>query len=719
MSIIQYIRDKASWLIIVLIVLSLVGFILMDASVSRNSFFSNSNEVGRVGSYSITYPEYQAIVQTMENNYTQQLGGAKLNDEDKATIQENAWSSVLESKVMSDIYANLGITFHKNELRAILAGNIILDIFRSIPAFNDPVTNTTDPEKVKQYVTSITQSAKTNPEAKASFEKFIEEIKQAALKQKYIANFIGTENDPKWLTKYYDELSALSIKANAISIPYYQLGIDKIEPSEKDIDAYMAKYEYFEKPQETRKIDYVVFDGSPTQKDSMDLFAAFDNVKIAFASAKNPTELISQIDANVSYSPDYYSFDKDIQQLYPENAKEIMMMSVGQTYGGFIDAPFNQGTVKNYNMVRMMKQKTIPQEVELRHILVATNQGRTEEQAKKIIDSIAQAIRAGANFEALAATSSDDGGSNKNGGYYKFNYQKDFLNLDSTFGKTVFYGESSTKKVIKTNFGYHYVEILSQKDPKKGYCIAAITKKIEPSVETETHVFSKATQFSILAKTKGFAEAAKAQQLEISTSGMMKANSPSLLAVVQYAIDVQKWAFREKEIGTISAPIKVKNYYVIAKLNSIEDKTSTLKQQLSERLASHIKQKKIVEKLKDSLAKSQSSFEGLANKYAVPIMQIQASAADFVARDSATSLQSPELVGLLFNPHQKERPWSYPIKGVSSVYLINNKLEKSASTTPNTYAAYFRQMRMRNTVEQNIIKSYIHSLSIEDKRQRF
>ena len=54
-------------------------------------------------------------------------------------------------------------------------------------------------------------------------------------------------------------------------------------------------------------------------------------------------------------------------------------------------------------------------------------------------------------------------------------------------------GESG---VVKTEFGYHYIEILSQKGNTPAYKVAYLSKKIETSDETERNAENAALQFA-------------------------------------------------------------------------------------------------------------------------------------------------------------------------------------------------------------------------------
>ena len=63
MSIIQKIRDRAAWLVFGLIAVSLIGFLLMDASVGgRRMAGSTSGVIGTVNGEKLDYADFQKQV---------------------------------------------------------------------------------------------------------------------------------------------------------------------------------------------------------------------------------------------------------------------------------------------------------------------------------------------------------------------------------------------------------------------------------------------------------------------------------------------------------------------------------------------------------------------------------------------------------------------------------------------------------------------------------
>ena len=110
------------------------------------------------------------------------------------------------------------------------------------------------------------------------------------------------------------------------------------------------------------------------------------------------------------------------------------------------------------------------------------------------------AIKGGARFDSLAIKYSTDQSSAVKGGllsnpnnpatnYYTINQ------MVKEFNDFSFEGKKGEKKVVKTAFGYHLIEILDQKNFQPHYKIAYFAKNIIASDETEQAVLEDASKF--------------------------------------------------------------------------------------------------------------------------------------------------------------------------------------------------------------------------------
>jgi peptidyl-prolyl cis-trans isomerase D len=108
------------------------------------------------------------------------------------------------------------------------------------------------------------------------------------------------------------------------------------------------------------------------------------------------------------------------------------------------------------------------------------------------------AIAAGANFDSVAVRVSDDPGSKFRGGVYdSITRQTQFV---PEFKDFAFNNPAGTKGVVKTQFGYHYIEVMSQRGNSPVYQVAFFALPIEASPETVSEASNGANMLAGTAK---------------------------------------------------------------------------------------------------------------------------------------------------------------------------------------------------------------------------
>ncbi|HVZ56226.1 MAG TPA: SurA N-terminal domain-containing protein, partial [Chitinophagaceae bacterium] len=114
MSIIQTIRDKGARIAVILIALSLMGFILMDAFTGRSRLFGggSSTTIGVVNGKKIDYNEFQKTL-AAEEDYQQQQGYT-MDDRARQQLNESVWNREVSKILLDEEFSKLGITVGKN-----------------------------------------------------------------------------------------------------------------------------------------------------------------------------------------------------------------------------------------------------------------------------------------------------------------------------------------------------------------------------------------------------------------------------------------------------------------------------------------------------------------------------------------------------------------------------------------------------------------------------
>ena len=185
--------------------------------------------------------------------------------------------------------------------------------------------------------------------------------------------------------------------------------------------------------------------------------------------------------------------------------------------------------------------------------------------AHKLADSIETAIKGGANFDSLEAKYTTDQAAHKDKGVMTFDLTTiQGEGFAKEFGDFLLNEKGETKKVVKTQFGWHYIEIFDKKNLGPAYKVAYMAKEIAPSDETINDANAAATKLSGQARDKQAFDKYVAQNglKEISVPNVIKENDFQL-GGLQDARQIVKWAFDAKE-GEVSEPFSMKDDFIVA-----------------------------------------------------------------------------------------------------------------------------------------------------------
>jgi peptidyl-prolyl cis-trans isomerase D len=166
-------------------------------------------------------------------------------------------------------------------------------------------------------------------------------------------------------------------------------------------------------------------------------------------------------------------------------------------------------------------QYQVKEQVKVRHILIAVPQGadaKTDQAAKAKADDLLKQIKGGADFADLASKNSDDPGSKTAGG------ELGWLDRGRTvpeFDKVAFtLNPGQTSDVIKTQFGYHILQI-EEKKTAHLRPLSEVKAEIVPVLEQQRVGAAEqtfASQLAADAKKNGLEKAATTRGLHVVTT---------------------------------------------------------------------------------------------------------------------------------------------------------------------------------------------------------
>lgn len=549
MSVIQTIRDRGTWIIFVIIAVALIAFILQDGAGRGGSAFSNSSVIAKVNGTSIERGAFEERLKSQEAMYA---GQGATRDQLIGTV----YNMEVDNIVLNQEFEKLGLVVSAKELNDILFGE-------NSPLrqeFTDPKTGVFKVDDAKRAFAQIKKS-KNAEQIKMINSGYIEPTIQNSLRNKYQNLLIQSVYVPKWMVEKQQADNNAIASASYVYYPYVAVSDSSIKVSDADINNYVKKHSNeFKKEEETRSIAYVTFSAAPTSADSAATLAQINDLKADFAASSDAAAFLGKVGTELAFYNSYFGGSR----IQVANKDSIIRLPVGGLFGPYVDG-------NNYVLAKMVGIKQWPDSVTVRHILIGTNdpqsgqQVRDDSTGKKLVDSIQTAIKNGADFNALVTKYSDDGGSKEKGGVYDYFPQGQMV---IPFNDFAFDNPVGAKGVVRTDFGYHYIEILGQKNRAPAYKIAYLAKPIISSNETMNEANTAAASFASSAKgSKEFNDNAAKLAKPILSATEIKQNDFTV-GTMANTRSLVRWIYENKE-GAVSDPTEVGDQIIVAMVTNV------------------------------------------------------------------------------------------------------------------------------------------------------
>ncbi len=715
MSVIQNIQDKYAKLMAVIIALALITFVVMLAFENGGSLFrgGNSTVVGQVDGKEIEYSSIEPRIKQQEDANKEQGYPA---DMARQTALEQVWSQEIGKIILENEAGKLGMQIGKKELGDILYGaNPPEDLKRM---FTDPNTGVYNAQKAKQDIDQMLKAKTTPKEQKAQFNTFLNYLELIRINDKYNSLLLNTTNFPKWLIEKQNADNSQIANISLVRQAYSSIPDSAVNVTDKDIQDYISKHKDQFKQEESRAISYVAFSALPTGPDSSDAHKRLMDLKPGFDSAANMLDYLQAQGIETFYNS-YIKGDK----IQVPSKDSIIRVPVGTTYGPYLDGA-------NYSIAKLLGIRTQPDSVTVRHILIATAQQdpqtgaltpvRDSASAKKLIDSIRTAINTGSNFDTLVAQLSEDPGSKQTGG--KYENMVSGPPLDVTFNEFIFGNPVGSKGIVKTVFGYHYIEILSAKGASTAYKIAYLGVPIEASNETDGSANNAASQFASSSRDKKSFDA-NAEKLQ--AKGINKAFAQDITSTSSQVMGLGSSrpfvkAIYDADLGDVLDPIKVGENYVVAMVTEVNEKGTQ----------SAAKARMMVEPLLRNQKKGEEITKKLGN---ITTLEAAATAMGNQPIETADSIRisgmppsplvssEPKVLGAAFNPANKGKVITQAIPGNNGVYVVRvNNVSATAIADANVAEQRkqrYDQAKMRGAGYYQ--QALMQAANIKDNRAKF
>jgi len=553
-------------------------------------------------------------------------------------------------------------------------------------AFTDKQTGQYDINKVQEWWKT---AKKSKDEQRAAIEsQIIEPMKLQTLYSKYNGMIAASAYYPTWMQKKDFAERNQFANISYVGVPYNVINDNDVKVSDAEIIEYINKKSSLYKQDGGRFISYVSFSANPSANDSLKAKESIEALKAPFISDTNANNFLARNMSTIKYF-DGYSLRSKMAMVQKDT---IAALSIGNVYGPYLDGG-------SYVLAKMLGNRQMPDSVRARTILVSTRDLQTGQPtiadsiAKKRIDSISIAIKGGADFNSMVLQYSDDKVSKDKGGAYDFSSIQ-FQNLPKEFSEVVFYGTTGDKKIVHSDIGWYYIEVISQKNFETAYKVAYMSKQILATDETVNNASMKATKLS------GENRDIKSLAAYVTKNGIQKIDVPTMitqneyrLGLLQDARQLIRWAF-EAKAGDVSEPFSIEDQFVVAAVTKVQAEGLPDASTARPLVETFVRKEKKAALIKEKLSKA-NSLETATSIYNQPIRT--------AGEDSTLTLGSqiingigdePKVIGAAFNKNFQTKI-SEPISGNGGVFLVkvNNIGGLQIETAENTAIQSTEQTR--------------------------
>ena len=700
MALIGTIR-RNSWLLIVLLGLALAAFIIMDMSSAGNRGGVATPTLGEVEGKAIDWNDFQTADNMLNSGSTADVFGRR----------DQLWNYFVEEAIVSKQADALGLNIGKDELIDLQFGSnpspVIIDRFRN------PQTGVVDYNQLNQIRQQI-QNNQMTPELRRFWQHQEKEIVKARLESKINTMVSKALYTPTWMVEqtYGDQTQQIAF--NFVRIPFDEVEDSEVSLSNADYASYLAANKgLYMQDEETRKVEYVVFDVFPTAADSASIRKESADLIADFREAINDTTFVEN-----NYGT-MLSQWLDAESI-PEAARDAVATTpVGEVYGPYIDG-------RTYSIVKVLDRKVMADSATSRHILINAADPASFIAAEKTVDSLKNLIETGQeSFDSLVVKFSQDVASVPNGGKYE---NAPVNQMVPAFNDAIFLGDLGKLQVVRTQFGVHLVEPLSRsRETTERVRLAFISKSIVPSEETQNSVFEKANAF--VAKNRSLSAlnqtVAESGELSIETSASLKKNDFTVgnLGSGSDARDIVRWAFEPTtDLGEVSPAVYdfkdqldyFTNKYVVAGLRSIQKAGMPDVENIKDEIELLVRNQKKGELLKSKI--TGTDLNAIAEQFDIEVD----SAKDVTFNSTFTPGlgNEPEVIAAAFN--MAVNGTSKPIVGNNGVYVLKLTNKPAVGTAFN-----IPQLRKTTSssaqaqISSRLMQAMKKNADIEDNRSTF
>lgn len=690
-------RDNAHVFIIAFAVIFVAFWVFSDLDLG--SIMQGSvNEIGKIGDRSITYQEFQDVVERVAQQ-RQEEGSGDLSETDYMQIREQVWNDFVTQAIVEQAIHDFGISVADEEITDWVFGDnppqLLTQYFvDSTGQFNRDL-----------YLQFLNNPGPENQEALISIESQLRsELLRSKLTNVLTSAVIVPEGRVR--SKFIEE-NVDFVSSYVLFDPRVFAANDTAAPTEEEYARYYEKNKDRFKTEDMRTLKFVMFDEVPSRGDTAAIVNELNTLR---ELAETGTDFLELVESNSiePYDPERW-FSRD--EVSAEVATQVFSEPVGSIVGPL---PTEIG-LSLYKIIDERQSDDVMYHAS--HILLRTDGGEDENEQQRMAEEVLAKARAGEDFARLAATFSEEPGAAERGGdlfwFGKDRMVKEFE--DVVFGSR----PGEIKGPVKTQFGYHIIKVHDRS--ARELKLAEIRLNIRTGAGTRDNVFDRARDFAYFASENGFEAEAASQDLVVQETPEFAKQAGSYIPNIGTNPALVKFAF-ENSVGTVSDVHRASGGYVVA---MISDRRSAgyrpleeVREQITPQVIFERQNQNTLNKARE-IAGNNSSLEQIAaanpnlSVTTTPPFRIQTGVPN-VGADQA-------YIGRLLRLEIGEM--TKPFHGQRGIFIV--RLDNRSDPDENAYESKKPEIRQQllSSMQNDFIQSWLEQrrdeISITDNRDRF
>ncbi len=558
MATLEKIRTQAG-LLVVVVGLALFAFIIGDFLNSGSTYFNQSrDQVASVNGTKISYQQYQFRIDELTKIYELQSNSSNLTEEMRTQIRQSVYDGLVNEIVINDALSKLGIKVTPEELFDMVQGENISPMVQQFPLFTDPETGVYSKMRALNVLKTIENYQNVPPENRAEIEQirnywlfWERNMKQQRLQEKYmalltkaiVANPLDARDAFESSLENSDIIYAMQ---SFITIPDSTINVSSNEIKK----IYNQRKEQF-KQKESRIIDYIAVDIRPSEDDYAKIQEDATKILAELTDAENVADVVNA-NSDVPYLNAFVS----------ETGLDIEMLSFVETAAiGDITGPLFKED--SYRIFKLIDKTVAADSLKVSHILLAS-QTASSESLQAMADSLVGVLKAGGNFEALAAQYSVDQ-SGQTGGEIGWITESAALRyFGEDFKNAVFSASVNQPTIVKAPYGIQILKVTEKTANVPKYKIAYVHLSVSPGSKTYSNLYNALNQFISINNTVEKISAAVSDAGYALNSNIRITSDERFFGSIPDSRPVIRWAFESTKKDEISNIFECKDHFVVA-----------------------------------------------------------------------------------------------------------------------------------------------------------